>query len=200
MNPSVTLNAPPYTPMSSPRRKTRSSRSISSHRASAMATRYVAWPSSVRLPRGSAPCPAAPASTFSCRSACFERSSSRWARPSCPSPAPACLEASPGDACGVSAPTRSPSPIELPSRPALAGWIAAPIAVVREHAERGLGRIGQRGVLRVFEPLLELLFDPLLDLAHAVLVQDSLRDQELGEVLHRVVEGHVFLEHGLGDV
>ncbi len=39
MNPSVTLNAPPYAPMSSPRRYTRSSRSISSHSASAMAMR-----------------------------------------------------------------------------------------------------------------------------------------------------------------
>ena len=38
-NPSVTLNAPPYTPMSSPNMKTRSSRSISSHRASAIAIR-----------------------------------------------------------------------------------------------------------------------------------------------------------------
>ena len=49
--------------MSSPSMYTRSSRSISSQSASAIATRYVAWPSSVRLPRGSAPCPAAPAST-----------------------------------------------------------------------------------------------------------------------------------------
>lgn len=32
MNPSVTLKAPPYTPTSSPSRKTRSSDSISSHR------------------------------------------------------------------------------------------------------------------------------------------------------------------------
>ena len=55
MNPSVTLNAPPYTPMSSPSMKTRSSRSISSQSASAIAIRYVASPCSVRLPRGSAP-------------------------------------------------------------------------------------------------------------------------------------------------
>ena len=39
MNPSVTLNAPPYTPMSSPIMNTDSSRSISSHRASAIAIR-----------------------------------------------------------------------------------------------------------------------------------------------------------------
>ena len=38
-NPSVTLKAPPYAPMSSPSMKTRSSRSISSHSASATATR-----------------------------------------------------------------------------------------------------------------------------------------------------------------
>src|SRR2546428_11274659 len=49
--------------MSSPSRNTPSSRSSSSHRASAIATRYVASPASVRLPRGSAPWPAAPAST-----------------------------------------------------------------------------------------------------------------------------------------
>src|SRR2546423_9718100 len=40
-NPSVTLNAPPYAPMSSPRQKTFSSRSISSNSASRIASRYV---------------------------------------------------------------------------------------------------------------------------------------------------------------
>src|SRR5687768_10965855 len=41
MSPSVTLNAPPYAPMSSPRQKTFSSRSISSMSASRIASRYV---------------------------------------------------------------------------------------------------------------------------------------------------------------
>src|SRR5712691_2760782 len=58
MNPSVTLKAPPYAPMSCPSMKTRSSRSISSHRASAMAVRYVASPRSARFRRG--PIPASP--------------------------------------------------------------------------------------------------------------------------------------------
>ena len=40
-NPRVTLKAPPYTPMSSPMRNTRSSRSISSNRASLMASSSV---------------------------------------------------------------------------------------------------------------------------------------------------------------
>src|SRR4029450_7851479 len=68
MNPSVTLNAPPYPPMSSPSRNTRSSRSISSQSASAIATRYVASPWSVRLarrapgPRGRPAPPRRPAS------------------------------------------------------------------------------------------------------------------------------------------
>src|SRR2546423_3425469 len=39
--PSVTLNAPPYAPMSSPRQKTFLSRSISSNNASRIASRYV---------------------------------------------------------------------------------------------------------------------------------------------------------------
>ena len=38
-NPSVTLNAPPYAPMSSPRQKTSPSRSISSNSASRIASR-----------------------------------------------------------------------------------------------------------------------------------------------------------------
>src|SRR3954466_2697152 len=41
MNPSVTLNAPPYTPMSSPMQKTAGSRSISSQMPSRIASRYV---------------------------------------------------------------------------------------------------------------------------------------------------------------
>jgi hypothetical protein len=46
--PSVTLNAPPYAPMSSPRRKTAGSRSISSHSASRIASSIVTGlPSSV---------------------------------------------------------------------------------------------------------------------------------------------------------
>src|SRR5581483_7453250 len=40
-SPSVTLNAPPYAPMSSPRQKTFGSRSISSNSASRIASRYV---------------------------------------------------------------------------------------------------------------------------------------------------------------
>ena len=39
ISPSVTLNAPPYAPMSSPRQKTFASRSISSKRPSRMASR-----------------------------------------------------------------------------------------------------------------------------------------------------------------
>src|SRR6267378_7974379 len=41
IRPSVTLNAPPYAPMSSPRQNTFSSRSISSNSASRIASRYV---------------------------------------------------------------------------------------------------------------------------------------------------------------
>src|SRR5258705_1395836 len=41
INPSVTLNAPPYAPMSSPRQKTFLSSSISSKRPSRIASRYV---------------------------------------------------------------------------------------------------------------------------------------------------------------
>src|SRR5580692_6198409 len=41
IKPSVTLKAPPYTPMSSPSRKTLGSRSISSQRPARMASRYV---------------------------------------------------------------------------------------------------------------------------------------------------------------
>src|SRR5712671_1069687 len=41
ISPSVTLNAPPYAPMSSPKQKTFWSRSISSNNASRIASRYV---------------------------------------------------------------------------------------------------------------------------------------------------------------
>ena len=48
LNPSVTLKAPPYRPTSSPRMKTRSSRSISSHKPWRSASRNVT--SAIRAP------------------------------------------------------------------------------------------------------------------------------------------------------